>query len=190
MRTILLAFLCLRTVRSLRGNNKVCFVNQKVWTSFLRSWVGGGWVLFLFFFSIFVFNWKIIALQYCVGFCHMSTWISHRYTYVPSLWECPPTPPHPSRLWQIPGLSSPSHAGNSHWLSVFHVVMYMFPCYSLHSSPLSLPNCHVHKSVFFVCISIATLQIGSSYHLSKFHVYVLISTCFLSVTCFTLCNRL
>ena len=30
-------------------------------------------------------NWRIVALQYCVGFCHTSTWISHRYTYVPSL---------------------------------------------------------------------------------------------------------
>ena len=27
-------------------------------------------------------NW--IALQYCDGFCHSSTWISHWYTYVPS----------------------------------------------------------------------------------------------------------
>ena len=26
-------------------------------------------------------NWSIIALQYCVGFCHTSTWISHRYHY-------------------------------------------------------------------------------------------------------------
>jgi len=26
-----------------------------------------------------------IALQYCVGFCHTSTWISHRYIYVLSL---------------------------------------------------------------------------------------------------------
>ena len=25
------------------------------------------------------------SLQYCIGFCHTSTWISHRYTYVPSL---------------------------------------------------------------------------------------------------------
>ena len=24
-------------------------------------------------------NWRIIALQYCVGFFHISTWISHRY---------------------------------------------------------------------------------------------------------------
>ena len=41
--------------------------------------------------NVFVFNWKIIALQYCVGFCHTSTWISHRYTYVPSLLNFPPT---------------------------------------------------------------------------------------------------
>ena len=33
-------------------------------------------------FYLFIFNWKIIALQYCAGFCHTSTWISHRYTYV------------------------------------------------------------------------------------------------------------
>ena len=30
-------------------------------------------------------------LQYCIGFCHTSTWISHRYTYVPSLLSLPPT---------------------------------------------------------------------------------------------------
>ena len=29
----------------------------------------------------FFFNWGIISLQYCVGFSHTSTWISHRYTY-------------------------------------------------------------------------------------------------------------
>ena len=41
----------------------------------------------------FIFNWRIIVLLYCVSFCHTSTWISHRYTYVP-----PPTWSHPSRL--------------------------------------------------------------------------------------------
>ena len=41
-----------------------------------------------------------------VGFCHTSTWISHRYTYVPSLLNLPPTPSHPSRLSQSPSLSS------------------------------------------------------------------------------------
>ena len=34
--------------------------------------------------NLFIFNWRIIAFQYCVGFCHISTWVSHKYTYVPS----------------------------------------------------------------------------------------------------------
>ena len=50
---------------------------------------------FLFFF--FFFLTRIIALQHCVGFCCVSAWISHRYTYVPSLLNLPstslPTPP-------------------------------------------------------------------------------------------------
>ena len=42
------------------------------------------------FFKKIICNWRIIALQYCVGFCHTSAWISHRYTYVPSLLNFPP----------------------------------------------------------------------------------------------------
>ena len=38
---------------------------------------------FFSFKNLFIFNWRIIVLQYCVGFCHTSTCISHRYTYVP-----------------------------------------------------------------------------------------------------------
>ena len=33
-----------------------------------------------------MFNWGITALRYCVGFCHTSTWISHRYVF--SLYSC------------------------------------------------------------------------------------------------------
>ena len=50
----------------------------------------------LLFFYLFIFNWRRIALQYCVDFCHISTWTSHRYAYVPSLL----TPPHLSRQSQ------------------------------------------------------------------------------------------
>ena len=41
---------------------------------------------------IFIFICRITALQYCVGFCHTSTWISHRYIYALSLLNLPPTP--------------------------------------------------------------------------------------------------
>ena len=29
------------------------------------------------FFNWFVFNWRMITLQYCIGFCPTPTWISH-----------------------------------------------------------------------------------------------------------------
>ena len=48
-------------------------------------------LLFLVFVIKFVFNWRIIALQYCVHFSQISTWISHRYTCVPSLLNLPLT---------------------------------------------------------------------------------------------------
>ena len=39
----------------------------------------------------FIFNWRVTALQYCNGFCHIPTWITHRCTYVLSLLKFPPT---------------------------------------------------------------------------------------------------
>ena len=50
---------------------------------------------FFFFLCWIIFNWTIIALRCCVGFCRTSTWISHRYTYVPS---CLPPASHPIPL--------------------------------------------------------------------------------------------
>ena len=46
------------------------------------------------------FNWRIIALQYCVGFCCATALVSRKYTYIPSLWSLPPTPLTPP-LWVI-----------------------------------------------------------------------------------------
>ena len=40
-------------------------------------------------FILIFFNWKIIAVQYSTGFCHTSTWICHRYTYVSSSLNLP-----------------------------------------------------------------------------------------------------
>ena len=55
--------------------------------------------------------WRIIALQSFVIFCQTSAWISHRYTYIPSLLNLPPIslPTYPSRLIQSPRLSFLSH---------------------------------------------------------------------------------
>ena len=49
---------------------------------------------------LFIFDWKISYLQHSIGFCHTSTWISHRHTYVLSLLNLRPTPSHLPRLSQ------------------------------------------------------------------------------------------
>ena len=45
--------------------------------------------------NFYVFNWRIIALQHCVGFCETSRWISHEHMYVFSSWASLPPPPRP-----------------------------------------------------------------------------------------------
>ena len=42
---------------------------------------------------LFFLNWRLIALQYCGGFCHTLTWISHGCTCVHH--PEPPSPSHP-----------------------------------------------------------------------------------------------
>ena len=53
---------------------------------FLPIW----WVYVPVFLFNFFFNWRIIALQNFAVFCQTSTWISHGYTYIPSLLNLPP----------------------------------------------------------------------------------------------------
>ena len=113
-------------------------------------------------FYLFIFNWRIIAFQYCIGFYQTSTWISHWFTYALSHLNTS-LPPHPytsfpiplSRMLLKPGLSSLSHMPNFHWLSILHLVMYISMLLSPQVSPS--PSCpptpsHVQKSVLFVCL--------------------------------------
>jgi len=67
----------------------------------------------IFFFNFF--NWRIMALQYFVVFCHTSTRISHRYTHVPSHPNLPPIS-HPTPVL-LPGKShgQRSLVGYSPW---------------------------------------------------------------------------
>ena len=56
------------------------------WTSSLQNYERIN-----FFFLLFIFYWRMIALQNFAVFCQTSTWISHRYTYIPSLLNLSPT---------------------------------------------------------------------------------------------------
>ena len=81
-------------------------------------WVGDA--IQLFFFSFIIFGWRLITLQYCSGFCHTLTWISHGVTCIPHSDPPPPTssPPHPSGSSQCTRSERLSHASNLGWWSV------------------------------------------------------------------------
>ena len=69
-------------------------------------WLQKLFILHSFFFKKLIsFNWRIIALQYCDGFCHIATWIGCRYIYIPPSWTLlpPPSAPYPSGLSQSTG---------------------------------------------------------------------------------------
>ena len=90
-----------------------------------------------FFFNLFIyFNWRLITLQYCGGFCHTLTWISHGCTCVSH--PGPPSHlPHHSIPQGCPStsvLSSVFHASTLDWWSISHMVIYVFQCHSLKSS--------------------------------------------------------
>ena len=107
------------------------------------------------FLKLIYFNWRLIALQYCSGFCHTLTLISHGYTCVPHP-ESPSLFPsylipqgHPS----APNLSTLFHALKFVWRSISHMVIYMFQCHSLKSSnprlhPQSPKVSSLHLSLF------------------------------------------
>ena len=144
-------------------------------------------VLFIFpvlwnykgFFKIIYFNWRLITLQYCGGFCHTLTWISHGCTCVPHPELPSRLPPHPIPLGHpsAPALSALSHASNLHWSSISHMVIYMFQCSSLKSShPRLLPQspkvCSLHLCLF-CCLAyrvVVTIFLNSIY----IYIYALI----------------
>ena len=55
--------------------------------------------ILFFFFNLFIyFSWRLIILQYCDGFCHTLTWVSHGCTCVPHPEPPAHLPPHPIPL--------------------------------------------------------------------------------------------
>ena len=67
-------------------------------------------------------------------------------------------PSHPSRSSQNTELSSLCYIAASQYLSILHMVVYIFQCHS-QFTPFFFPHC-VHKYVLYVCISIATWRDG------------------------------
>ena len=142
------------------------------------------------FFKIY-FNWKLITLQYCSGFCHRHE--SATGVHVFPILNPPPTSlPIPS-IWVIP-VYQPWALCLMHWTwtgDLFHV--WKYTCFNaiLSDHPPS-PSPTEAERLFYTSVSILLSRIqGCHYHLSKFHIYALvycIGVFFLAY--FTLYNRL
>ena len=109
----------------------------------------------LFFKCKFIyFNWRLITLQYCIGFAiHQPE--SASYTRVPHPEPLSLLPPRtiPLGHHSAPALSTLSHASNLDWWSLSHMVIFMFQCCSLKSShpclpPQSTKVCSLHLCLF------------------------------------------
>ena len=134
------------------------------------------WFYFIFYFFKFIyFNWRLITLQYCSGFCHALTWISHGCTCVPHP-EPPshnPPPPIPLGHHSAPALSTCLMHQN--WTgSLFHI--WQYTCFSgiLSDHPTLAFSHRVQKTVnTSVSLLLSHIQCYR-YHLSKFHIYALV----------------
>ena len=114
------------------------------------------YILFIYF------NWRLITLQYCGGFCHTFTWISHGCTCVPHP-EPPshlPSHPIPQGHPSAPALSTLFHASNLDCRSISHTMIHMFQCYSLKSSYPRLLS-RSPNSVLYICVTFIVSHIGS-----------------------------
>ena len=119
--------------------------------------------LLFFFFSPFIFiSWRLITLQYCSGFCHTLTWLSHGFTCVPHPDPPSPLPPHPLPLGvpSAPALSTclmhPIWAGD-----LFHLDNTCSDAVLSEHPTLAFSH-GVQKSVLYICVSFSVLHIGLS----------------------------
>ena len=145
------------------SNRYLCIFSSKGIKNIKLFLFGTSLVLFLFFF--FSFNWRLITLQYCSGFCHTLTCVPHPE---------PPShlPPHPIPQGHpsAPALSALSYPSNLDCRSMSHMVICMFQCYSLKSShprlfPQSPKVCSLHLCLF-CCLGyrgIITIFLNSVY---------------------------
>ena len=115
--------------------------------------------IFILFKKLIYFNWKLITLQYCGGFCHTLTGTVNGCTCIPHPEPASHLPLHPILLGfpNALALSALFHALNLDWSSISHTVIYMIQCYSLKSShPHLLPQspkvCCLYLCLFYCLV--------------------------------------
>ena len=130
------------------------------------------WIKLWTFFSDFIYFILFFNFKILYWFCHISTWIRHRYTRVPHPEPSSLLPPrtiplgHPS----TPAPSIQYRASNLDWRLISYMILYMFQCYSPKSShplplPQSLKDCSIHQCLFCCLVYrvIVTIFLNSIY---------------------------
>ena len=134
-----------------------------------------GFTSFFFKFKFIYFNWRLITLQYCIGFAiHQHESATGIYTF-PILNPPPTSLPIPS-LWVIP-VHQPKHPVS--FIKPGLVIHFLYDIRHV-SMPFSQiippsPSPTGSKRLFYTSVSLFLSHIqGYCYHLSKFHIYALV----------------
>ena len=129
----------------------------------------------VYFFSFVFISWRLITSQYCSGFCHTLTWISHGFTCVPHPNPPPTSLPTPF-LWVFP-----VHQPQALVSCIEPGLVICFTPDNMHVSMLfsqnipPWPSPTESKILFYTSVSLLLSCIQCyHYHLSKFHIYALV----------------
>ena len=130
---------------------------------------------FFFFYFLFILFIYLFCFTILYWFCHISTWIHHRYTLVPH----PELPSLlPSRTIPLGRSSAPAQASSimhRTWTGdSFHI--WYYTCFNaiLPNHPTLSLSHRVQKPVLYICVSFAVSHTGLLLPSFKFHIYALV----------------
>ena len=130
--------------------------------------------IYFFKFKFIYFNWRLITLQYCIGFA------KHQHESATGVHVFPILNPSPTSLlilslWVIP-VYQPQASCILHrnWTGDTFLIWY-YTCFNAILSNHPPPPPTESKRLFYTSVSLLLSRIqGCHYHLSKFHIHALV----------------